>query len=579
MSEDVVVKGIDVLVLGGGLAGVFAALKAKEAGAARVIQVDKCFMGRSGCSAFAAGVIRYFVPEEDDYDAVFREAVERSGYLCDQEKLADHLHDFADRVREMDAFGVEFEKTADGKLDRQAGRGKLKRIMFRGGFQLMWAMRKAAFKRGVEIVDRVMITDLLRSDGRVAGAVGFDTRKGRFHVFLAKAVVLAMGGTYYKGRRPGQRNVTGDGLAAAYRAGVTLTGFDGGSINTGPAAYDIGPGNNMLMGAGAMLVNARGERFVHQYDPELQERTELDYLTASCALQARQGNTPLFLDLTHVEPEKVERMKRVIPLPMRMYERAGIVVGSRFVKRIEWVIEYPSCTGGLQTNRRYESTLSGLFACGDAMARAGGGGQEALGGAATSGARAGLNAAEYARQVPEPEVEEAKWKVLKGFAFRPLHRNDGVEPDQVLLAVQEAIAPYDVLALRHEIRMEKALRKLEGIWENQVPLLCAYDLHYLRMALEARNMVLIAILKLKSAQFRKESRQVLREDYPFMDNQNWVSWVALKKEGGQMRVDAEGVSFEGYRLRPKPEKLLHPLWQAAQKAGAIRLENEEVSWA
>lgn len=297
MAEETIMRDIDVLVIGGGLSGAFAAIKAKEAGAPLVVQVDKAYMGKSGCSAFAAGVIQAFSPDEDDREDCFREAVTKSHFLCDQEKLEDHLDDSADRIKEMDSFGVEFVKTADGKLQRQVGRGKFTSIMFHGGYQMMEAMRRAALGTGVKLVDRVMIVDLLTDGGRIAGAIGFNTDSGQVHEFVAKSVVLAAGRTWLKTRRPGHRNLSGDGIAAAYRAGLTLTGFDSGGVNTGPAMYDIGPGNNMYMGSGATLVNAEGERFVGKYDPVLKERTELHTLSAACAIEARRGKTPLYLDM------------------------------------------------------------------------------------------------------------------------------------------------------------------------------------------------------------------------------------------------------------------------------------------
>ena len=578
MSEDTIIGDIDVLVIGGGLAGAFAAIKAKEAGAANVVQVDKASVGRSGCSAFGAGVMRTFLPQEDDRDKAVYENVMRTNFLCDQERLEHHLEDCFARIKEMDAFGVEFEKTPDGQFERILARGVSRMVMFKGGYKMMEAMRKAAIKKGVKIVDRVMVVDLLTDNGRIAGAVGFSTENGQAFEFIARSIVLAAGGGWMKGRRPGHRNITGDSMAVAYRAGVTLAGLDSAEANTGPAMYDIGPGNNMYMSAGAILVNADGERFAGIYDEDLKERTELSVLNVACSIEARRGKTPLFLDMTHIEPEKVQRMKRVIPLPMMMYERAGVVVGDKFVKRIEWVIEGPHCKGGLMLNSRYETTLPGLFTCGDAMPTVGPQGQSALPGAMTSGARAGMYAAEYAAAVSPPKINPEQGSELRKRMFAPLKRKDGIEPDQVLLSLQETITPYDVLILRHEQRLAKALEEVEGIWHDQVPLLYAYDPHYLRMAHEASNIVLVAMMMLKSALERKESREALREDYPYLDNANWVKLVTVQKEGERMSIGAAPVSLERSKLQPAKEKSLNPLWQVAEKQGIIRIEEGKVRW-
>jgi succinate dehydrogenase/fumarate reductase flavoprotein subunit len=579
MAEEVVMRGIDVLVIGGGLSGAFASIKAREAGAANVVQVDKASMGRSGCSAFGAGVIRTFFPDEDDRDKAIHESVVRARFLSDQERLEQHLDDCYDRIREMDRFGVQFEKTPDGKFERILARGVYPRVMFQGGYRMMESMRKAAIDKGVKIVDRVMVTDLLTDGGRAAGAIGFSTESGQVHEFHARSVVLATGRGFMKGRRPGHRNVTGDGLAAAYRAGVMLAGLDSAVPNTGPAAYDIGPGNNMYMGAGGLLVNADGQRFAGIYDPDLKERTELGILSVACAIEARRGRTPLYLDLTGVEPEKVQRMKRVIPLPLMMYERAGVVAGDRFVKKIEWVIEGPSCNGGLLVNSRYETSLPGLFACGDTMPAVGPEGQTALPGAMTSGARAGQYAAAHSMEAPPPKISREQAAGARERMFAPLKRKDGIEPDQVLVSLQEVLIPYDILVLRHEKRLKAALQQVEDICDGQAPLLQAYDPHYLRMAHEAGNIALVARMMLESALYRKESRESLREDYPYLDNVDWVKLVTVRKDGERMRLEATPVPLERYKLKPPREKVLHPMWQAAEKQGIIRIENGSVKWA
>ncbi|MDP2743751.1 MAG: FAD-dependent oxidoreductase [Dehalococcoidia bacterium] len=578
MAEEVI-RGIDVLVIGGGLAGTLAAIKAREAGARQVVQVDKAYAGRSGCSACAAGVISSFLPEEDDREQMFTDMVVRAHHLCDQERLQDHFDDFPARLKEMEDFGVGFERLPDGKLQRHPGRGTGKFVMFHGGLQMMGAMRKAALGAGVKIVDKTMVTGLLTRDGAVSGAVGFHIPSGEFRVFGAKAVVVAAGRCWNKGRNPGNRSATGDGLALAYQVGAVLEGLDQARWNNMAARYDIGPGMNMYVGSGGFFVNSKGERFMERYHPELKDRAPLNILTPSFAMEARRGNAPIFLDLTHLEPETVLRFKRVIPMPMMMFERVGVVAGDRFTRKVEWEPAAIQCDGGLKVNRRYESTVPGLFACGDAIPPGSGEGQRALPGAMTSGGRAGRFAAEYVRECGEPELEREQIQVLREETFAPLNRNDGIEPDQVLLSLQEAISPYDVLILRREERMERALRTVEEIWRDQAPLLCAYDPHYLRMAHEARYMTLVGMLQLRSALFRKESRENLREDYPLIDNESWLKWVTVRREGDGVKVGAEMLPVERYPVKPKPDKTLHPLWQRVEGMGIVKIEQGEVRWA
>ena len=579
--KESIVHETDVLVIGGGIGGCFAAIKAKEAGANEVIQLDKGHVGKSGCSAFAAGVYTAFYPEEDDYDEVFNDMlVEPAPFILNQERLRSHLETVWNTVMDLESYGAEFERTKDGKMERYLGRGPVKNVMFHGP-QMMGALAKEARKKGVEQFNKTMMTDLLTKDGQVVGAVAFNIMTGDWHVFKARGTVLATGGNFYKGLVPGHRNVTGDGHVAAYRAGTDLTSLDFIVRNAFPARYDIGPGMHMYVGSGGRFVNAKGERFMEKYDPELKDRVLLGPLSAAFAMEVRQGNAPIYLDMTHFTPEVVRRLKRVIPLPMMMYERAGLVKDDRFVDKIEWMNYAPVQRGGAMTNSRFETCLPGLYACGDATPWAGAeGGAAALPGAANSGSKAGTSAAEFAREIGKAQADEEQVQYFREQAFQLMERRNGIEPDHLLLAVQEAIMPYDVLTLREEGRMKKALAEIEDIRDNLAPILCAYDPHYLRMALEARNLVTFAEMQLRSSIFRKESRggTCLREDYPYRDNENWLKWVSVKEESSEMKVFTQDIPIDRYPIKPPRDRVLDSLWQRATELGIATINEERVVW-
>lgn len=578
--QNITHENIDVLIIGGGLAGTFASIKAKEAGARKVVQVDKAYTGRSGCSALSAGVIRTFFPKEDSWDAVFKDGVIQTHYLCDQERLEDHLNDIEKRIEDMVSYGVSFERTPDGKLERFYGRSGAMRVMFHGGLQMMGAMRKAAVVRGVEHIDRVMITSLLKRDRTVVGAIGFHIETGEFHIFQSKAVVIAMGRCWNKGRLPGHRNVTGDGFVIASAVGAELCGFERARWNNMPAHYDIGPGMSMFVGSGGFFVNRKSERFMEKFDPILGDRAQLFWLTNYFAMEAKRGNAPIYLDMTHLETDKVARLKRVVPLPMMMFERVGIVKDNNILHKIEIVPAGTQCEGGIKINRRYESTISGLYACGDSIP---GAGEEALQsvlpGATTSGSRAGTYAADYAREAPHLELDQAELQDLKKYTYEPLARKTGMEPDQVLLTLQEVMTPYDVLIIRHDERMQQALKDVEDIWENQVQYLCAYNPHYLRMAIEARNIVWVAKMQLRCALFRTESRTNLREDFPFMDNVNWLKWIVVRRNNSELELLTEEIPVERYPVKPTPGVVLHPQWETARSLGIIKIDQGHIKWA
>ncbi|MBI4286837.1 MAG: FAD-dependent oxidoreductase [Chloroflexi bacterium] len=571
-------EDIDVLVIGGGLAGVYAAIKAREAGADKVVQVDKGKVGKTGASCFAAGVMHTYFPEEDDLEDRVRRLTRAQGFLAQQDLMQDHMEQSWDITQEMAQFGVDFVRTAEGKLERRAGRGSYPIISFHGP-QLMAAMARAAIRKGVKMIYRTMVTDILTQGGQVVGAVGFNTRSGDFCVFKTKTTVLATGNAWYKGLGPGHRDCTGDGYAAAFRAGAKLSGAENpdGPTNFFPARYDIGPGMNKFVGEGGIFLNSKSERFMEKYNPTLKERAGLRNLNYAFTLEAKQGNTPIFMDMTHLKPDAVRRLKEVLPLAMRMFESVGLVVGERFTQPVEWMPIAPLARPGLMVDRRFETSLPGLFCAGEAASPTAV--PIGLASAATSGATAGKSAAEYARSAAAAPLDEEQVKRLRQETLQALNRGSGVEPDQVLLSVQETVVPYDVLLLRRADRMQRALDAIEDARDNLLPLLNAYDPHYLRMAHEARNLTLIAELHLRMSLARAESRSVLREDFPCEDNQDWVKWVVAQRDGGGMKLSTEDVPVDGYPLKPERTKNLHHMWQLAEKLGICRVEKGAVKWA
>lgn len=563
----------DILIFGGGVAGCFAAIKAKEAGATRITLVSKGKLGADGASTFGAGV--YFAPTEDEREAMFLKhalAEEYGAGLYDESWLHVALEESYERLLEMDRWGVQVAKTSDGKFKRTAGRRG--RVFVLPGPQTMEALARKVIDSGIEVIGNTMITDLLTDEGKpgkpVVGAVGFDVRTGEFRIFEATATVLASGGCGFKSKWSGHRNLTGDGTVAAYKAGAELGGFEMGNLIVTGSEYDV-MGQNPLVGLGARWVNAKGERYMLEYDPEAGDKAVTARLAEATAMEIKGGNGPIYLDMTHFTSEEIKNFAVMYPLTVKLLERAGIIVGDKVVGKLEvepiFVGTFNSTGGGVKANTSCETSLPGLYACGDAMIRRLHA-PFAIPGAAVSGARAGKSAAIYAREIEGAKINEVQVGESRKSAFAPLEREDGLDPDHVILGLLEALVPYGVSIIARGDRIEKAIKEVQRIRDEELPLLHASDPHYLRLANEARNMVFVAEMYLRSRLLREESREsCLREDYPYVDNINWLKWTWLKQEAGKMRLWTENLAIDKCRLKPERKEYLHPVFEVARKRG------------
>jgi succinate dehydrogenase/fumarate reductase flavoprotein subunit len=206
------------------------------------------------------------------------------------------------------------------------------------------------------------------------------------------------------------------------------------------------------------------------------------------------------------------------------------------------------------------TTLQGLYAIGNACWSGSGmiGAQTppaptqgcGLGFAFVSGIWGGTYAARFAASASEPEVDVEQVARFKEEIYAPIKRKEGVPPDEVIRLVQEVVVPMKYNMVRHESRLREALLRIEGI-KGKLPYLWAKDLHYLMKCHEAMAMVLCAEMLFRAALMRTESRGWhYREDYPEMDNKNWLKWIIVKQVDGEMKLFTEPVPIEKYKIKP-----------------------------
>ena len=208
-----------------------------------------------------------------------------------------------------------------------------------------------------------------------------------------------------------------------------------------------------------------------------------------------------------------------------------------------------------------ETTITGLYAIGDVSytgssapgavpAPPGRNRGSGILNAVFAGMTGGEHAATYARKAEQLSAAAEQVENSKSRVYAALYRENGVSCNEIIESVKEIIAPVEASVYMREDRLNSALNKLEKV-KAKLPLLQADDYHHLLSCHEAEAMVLCAEMYFKAALMRKESRGwFLREDYPEMDNKNWMKWITVKKQGDAMTLSTEDVPWEKWPVKP-----------------------------
>ncbi len=549
----------DVLVLGGGIGACYAAIKASESGS-NIVLVDKGNTGRSGFSPMMSGVFSYFDPEKDDYDAYFREALEIGEWLNDQECLEVIIKETSDRVKEMLTWGVKFQKER-GELIRRPGAGSLTRqnvLMTNSGFQLMSILKGEVLRRRVRVIDRVMVTDLLTSDGeavtggRIVGAVGFNIRTGKFYVFKAKTTIIATGSTNSILGYAAQRNLSGDGKAMAFKAGCEMRNIDLAWWEPAAVGQTTSAGFGILGGEGTHFINAKGDRLMRRWDPQRMERASRVVVGRAMAIEELEGRGPCYWDATHLDEAAHSKFEKCIPIIIRNFAARGLDL--RKDKIHYGLVMGDEIVGGIRVNIEYATSISALYAAGDVADGISMGVCSAVGGgqiAAIGGYHAGKSAAKYAAEIGEPVINERQVQLLKAQIFAPMKREAGLSHQEVRQHCINVIEKGLLGPVKNESKLKEAIAVAQEIRNGQIPKLVARDYHELARSIGVDNELLFLELFPKCSLLRTESRGAhYREDYPERDDEDWLKWVVAQKKGDGIKVWAEPIPFERYPLKP-----------------------------
>ncbi len=562
----------DVLIIGGGLAGCMAAIKAAEMDVSVTI-AEKADTRSSGCAGTGVDHIWGYIPPVHEKMGYTIEDIMEShikgianGFI-DPELLHFIIRESYNRVLDLESFGLNFryeDSKAPGKFRVVTQFHSAPTTLNFDGRDLKWNLTKEARKRGVNIMNRIMMVELLTSpEGHISGALGVGTRDGKIYCFKAKAIVTSTGrvnrvsrsltGVWGNTRVP--ITETGDGRAMAFRAGLPIINMEFLSntmYSIGNFELNLGSPRNTVQPA-ASVVDEEGEVIVPRtrfFDWDALGKRKED---AANALQkwmsARpmerpdyfgmhdQGKGPFYLDLTGGNEEEIQYIEWSIKNEGK---------GSYFMEylknqenfdfrkdKLEWLPNSREMAGtassGLVVNKDLETEIRGLFAAGDEV---GGLPWVCAPGAVTMGWHSGEMAAKEAmNQKSFMNVPEDKPKTLASLCDGMYTTKDGLYWREVEMAVQNIVDHY-AGKVRTEKMLLRAIDRIKNIRSNVT--LRAENPHELNRCLEVMSVIENAEMILRASVERKESRKMpfgfYRADYPESNNKDYFVFLAQRQK-------------------------------------------------
>ncbi|MCW2276796.1 adenylyl-sulfate reductase subunit alpha [Heliophilum fasciatum] len=544
----------DWLVIGGGAAGIMAAVRARElAPTCRVMVLEKANVTRSGCLAAGINAINaYLNPGETA--ASFLQYVKKE--FAQQVRddlvlsLAERLNEMTDRLA---AWGLPIYRDEQGRY-RQRGRASIQI----NGEAIKPLMAAALEASGAEVRNHAVVTDLIVTDGRVAGALYFDLHTGQFTAVRAKAVLIATGGAsgiYQPNTGGAARHKqwyspfnAGSGWAMALRAGAELTSLEMRFIAL-RVAHTMAPTGTIAQGVKAKQINGDGVNYVPNYAYAQGKPTTAELLWATME-EEKAGRGPCALDTRGLTPEQGDLLAQaylcMCPTQVLQWadaeqrpETAAVpITGS------EPYLVGGHGTAGLWVDVHRQTTIAGLYGAGDAV---GGAPKKYVTGSMAEGAIAAEHALDhFLREAAAPhpgwtEALEQAWRRAR----QPLNNDAGATARQVeeaLQAVMEYHAGGRSGGYRYEQSgIERAQQSLAQLSKAGAALGATTPYELMRVH-EVRDRLLVAAALLVHQSHRRESRLPLyqsRTDYPAPDPQLDRTWLNTRRSHGRADADEE----------------------------------------
>jgi succinate dehydrogenase / fumarate reductase, flavoprotein subunit len=584
----------DVLVIGAGGAGLRAAIEASAAGV-KVGLVCKSLLGKAHTVMAEGGIAAALanVDDRDNWRVHFADTM-RGGQYVNNWRMAElHAKEAPARVRELEAWGAVFDRTADGRiLQRNFGGHRYPRLAHVGdrtGLEMIRTLQDHGIHQGIEVFMEHTIVTLLKDGEQIAGAFGYDRERGRFKLFKAKAVVLATGGVgrAYK-ITSNSWEYTGDGQSLAYHAGAELIDME--YVQFHPTGM-IWPPSVMgilvtegVRGEGGILLNNQGKRFMFgsipepyraqtadnpeegwrytQGDKNSRRPPELltrDHVSRCIMDEVKNGRgSPhggVFLDIAWIKeriPNAPEHIKKKLPSMYHQFMQLANLDITKEPMEVGPTTHY--IMGGVRVDGETQMTnVPGLFAAGEVAA--GLHGANRLGGNSLSdllvfGKLAGEFAAKFAQQqkpaqIDDSQIEEAARQALAPFdrAIDPGANGEG--PYQVQHDLQDTMQTL-VGIVRRQAEMTQALDRLGSLKERADKVSVRGHREYnpgWHTSLDLTHLLTVSEAITRAAIERKESRGGhFRDDFPAKDAAEGKVTIVVRKAGdGSMEVRREPI--------------------------------------
>ena len=542
----------DVLIIGAGGAGLRAALGALAQGA-KVGVVCKSLLGKAHTVMAEGGIAAAManVDSADDWRTHFRDTM-RGGKMLNNWRMAQiHAQEAPERVRELEQWGALFDRTQDGQILQRAFGGhtfrRLCHVGDRTGLEMIRTLQDRGVQLGIDVYMECTISRLLKDGDRVAGAFGYWREQGRFVVFRAKSIVMATGGIGKAWKITSNSwEYTGDGMALAYGAGAELMDME--FVQFHPTGMVWPPGvqgilvTEAVRGEGGVLRNKLGERFMEKYDPKKMELSTRDVVARAIYTEVREGRGTehggAYLDISQ---KPADYVKKKLPSMYHQFRELADVDITKGPMEVGPTCHY--MMGGIRVDAETaKSSVAGLFAAGEAAA--GLHGANRLGGNSLSdllvfGRRAGLAAAEQAKQISTTAIDSGQIEEAAREMLVPFERTDGESPYAVHRDLQETMQNL-VGIFRNKEDLTRALSELEKLKERTGRLSVEGSRLFnpgWHLAQDLKAMLTVSEAVTRSALAREESRGAhSRIDHPGVDATWGTKNNVIVREGSAMTL-------------------------------------------